>query len=190
MLSCEVVYRVILTRLTFKNSIYEWRKVFHWCEAYWAPQKLLPLRWHLFVGGGSRIVTGIFAHKGGLYVEYGCMSMHSPWILQVAWPKIIDAPLTHHWRTIDALLTHHWRAIDAALRLSFRTYLRCCCRDYWLEWRPVVWLWVNVAARSFDFPTCKATNRSHFVDAHFQDIVAVLPAAVLPRKAADNTITE
>jgi len=40
------------------------------------------------------MVTSIFAYKGGQYYDYGCMALHSPWILHDACPKIINALLT------------------------------------------------------------------------------------------------
>jgi len=57
-------------------------------------QKSLTLRWCLFLGGSSDVVTSIFAYKGGQYCDYGCMLLHSPWIIQDARWKIVDAPLT------------------------------------------------------------------------------------------------
>jgi len=99
---CELVYRVRLTRLTITNPISERCKAFRFCQPYCAPHNQLPLRWHLLSGGGSGMVTGISAHKCGLYIEFGCMSMHSAWILKVAWPKIIHSPLMLRWCSIVA----------------------------------------------------------------------------------------
>jgi len=65
-----------------------------------SPTKLLLLLWHLFLGGGSGNFTSILAHHGGKYFDYGLILMHSPWIMHVAWPKIIDAQLMYHWRSL------------------------------------------------------------------------------------------
>jgi len=62
-------------------------------------QKLLMLRWLTFLGGSSDIVTSIFADNGGQYYDYGSMPLHSAWIIQDTWPKIVDAPLTLRWRS-------------------------------------------------------------------------------------------
>jgi len=57
-------------------------------------QKLLRLRWRSFLGGGSDIVNGSFAHKAGQYCHYGSMLPRSPVVIQDAGPEIGDAPLT------------------------------------------------------------------------------------------------
>jgi len=53
-------------------------------------QKLLSLRWRSFLGGGNDIVNSIFAHKGGRYIDYGLMSMHSTLSVHDVGPKIVD----------------------------------------------------------------------------------------------------
>jgi len=92
--SCEVVYKDILKRLTVENSFWERCNAVGCCEAYRAPQKLLLHHQCLFLEGGSGIATSIFAHQGGQYFDYGLKSMHSPWIIQFARPKIIHTLLT------------------------------------------------------------------------------------------------
>jgi len=57
-------------------------------------EKSLTLCWRLFLGGGSNMVVGSFAHKGGQYYHYGFMLSRSPVIIQDARPEIGDAPLT------------------------------------------------------------------------------------------------
>jgi len=57
-------------------------------------QKSLTFRWRSFLGGSSDIVTSIFAYEGGQHYDHGGMPLHSSCIVQDAWPKIIDAPLT------------------------------------------------------------------------------------------------
>jgi len=57
-------------------------------------QKLLTLRWRSFLGGGKNIVPSIIAHKGGRYIDYGLMSMHSASSVHDARPEIVDALLT------------------------------------------------------------------------------------------------
>jgi hypothetical protein len=47
------------------------------------------------------IITCIFASNGSHYFEDGLILMHSPWIMQVAWREIVDAPFTHCWHSID-----------------------------------------------------------------------------------------
>jgi len=56
--------------------------------------KSLTLRWRLLLGGGSDMVSGLCAHKGGRYHYYSTMLSHSPVIIQDASPEISDAPLT------------------------------------------------------------------------------------------------
>jgi hypothetical protein len=57
-------------------------------------QKSLTLRWRSFLGGGSDMVVGIFAHKGGQYCHYGLMLSRSLVIIQDARPEMGDTPLT------------------------------------------------------------------------------------------------
>jgi len=57
-------------------------------------QKLLTVRWHWFLGGGSNMVVVPFAYKGGQYCRYGLMLLRSPVIIQDARPEICHATLT------------------------------------------------------------------------------------------------
>jgi len=52
------------------------------------------LHWCSFLGGGCDIVTSIFAHKGGQYIDYGLKPMHSGLSVHDVRPKIVDAVLT------------------------------------------------------------------------------------------------
>jgi len=56
-------------------------------------QKLLTLRWRSLLGGGSNMVMGICAHKGGQHCHYGLMLSRSLVSIQVARPDIGDALL-------------------------------------------------------------------------------------------------
>jgi len=56
--------------------------------------KSLTLGWHSFLGGGSDMVIGSFAYKGGKFCQYGLMLMRSLVIMQDARPEIGDTPLT------------------------------------------------------------------------------------------------
>jgi len=47
-------------------------------------QKWLTVGWRSLVGGGSDIVTTIFANTGGQCSDYGLILLHSPWIIQDA----------------------------------------------------------------------------------------------------------
>jgi len=60
-------------------------------------KKVKPVRHcheHLFLAGGSDIVTNIFASKGSQYNDYGEIQLHRPLIVEDARPNIVDAPLT------------------------------------------------------------------------------------------------
>jgi len=57
-------------------------------------QESLTLRWRSFLWGGSDIVAGLCAHKGGQYWDYGLILSHSPVIIEDARPEIGDAPFT------------------------------------------------------------------------------------------------
>jgi len=78
-------------------------------------QKLLTLRWRSFLGGGSDMVVGIFAHNAGQYCHYGLMLSRSLVIIQDARPEISDAPLT----------------------LISRTGQRACRLLFYIESRPI-----------------------------------------------------
>ena len=56
-------------------------------------KKLLMLHWRSFLGRGSNIVAGIYAHKCGRYCDYSLMLAHNPVIIEDARPEIGDAPL-------------------------------------------------------------------------------------------------
>jgi len=58
-------------------------------------QKSLMLHWRSFLGGGSDIVTSIFANKGSQCWDYGLTVLHSPSIIENAWQK----SLTLCWRS-------------------------------------------------------------------------------------------
>ena len=47
----------------------------------------------LFLGGGSDIVTNIFASKGSQNNDYGVIQLNRPLIVKDARPNIVDAPL-------------------------------------------------------------------------------------------------
>jgi len=75
--SCDIVYRKIWQGLITKHSIEEAGKDIRYCVAFGAPQKLSSLDWRLVLGGGSGIVTHIFAHNDSKYCDYELMMMHS-----------------------------------------------------------------------------------------------------------------
>lgn len=68
------------------------------CIAIWVTkmklQKLLMLLWRSFLGGGSDIITNIFAHTGGSFCHCGLMMLHSPLIIEDARQKVADPRLT------------------------------------------------------------------------------------------------
>jgi len=70
------------------------------CTALWVSmmqdQKLLTRCWRSFLGGGSDMVTSIFAHADSRWVHYGLTLFHSPQIVQNARPK----SLTLCWHSI------------------------------------------------------------------------------------------
>jgi len=90
--SDRMVYSFAKTGCPFVG--YGERRPCHHSITLLAKQKLLTLRWRSFLRGSSNFVPSIFACKGGHYCDYGSMPLHSPWIIQDAWPKIVDAPLT------------------------------------------------------------------------------------------------
>jgi len=104
MLSCEVVYKDRLQRLTGEKWINDWTKPVRFCEAYWAQKELLLLHWCVFWEGGSGILTSVFTDEGGQYFDYKLILMHSPWIKEVARKEIIDTPLTLRWHCVDTQL--------------------------------------------------------------------------------------
>jgi len=56
-------------------------------------QKSLTLRWGAILGDGRNVVIGIFGLRGRRYIKCGQISLNGPWIIQNAWPQIVDAPL-------------------------------------------------------------------------------------------------
>ena len=56
-------------------------------------QNELMLSWHSFLGGGSDIVTGLCAQKGGQYSHYDLMPLDIPVSILDSKPKISGNPL-------------------------------------------------------------------------------------------------
>ena len=77
-----------------------------------------------------------------------------------------------------------WPSVDAHFATTLRSYCKHCC----LEWRPIVRLCVNVAVQPLPFPKCKARSCYCSVDAHFQDILAMLSQPFSCRKVADSSM--
>jgi len=91
-------------------------------------QTLLMLRWRSFLRGGSHIITGLCAHKGGQYCDYGLTLSHSPVIIEHARPEIRDTPLT----------------------LIAKMGQRTCRLPLYIDSRPITPLFIDVTKQPFD----------------------------------------
>jgi len=90
------------------------------------------------------------------------MPYHSPWIIQDATPKIVDA-----------LLTLIFRLLMGPYRFLF------------CPWRqPICWLWLPVSKWHPNGLTYTIKNRWCSVDAHFQNVAVTVSISLLPIKAA------
>jgi len=58
------------------------------------------------------------------------------------------------------------------------------CLERWL----IVQLWTNLVAPPLHYPRCKAYNYWLYVDAHTQNVAAMLSQPFVPRKASDSKI--
>jgi len=127
-----------------------------WCRALWfyklQDQKSRTFHWHRLLGDSHNVVANIFALQGSQYFDCGLMLLHSPWIIQDAAPKIVDAPLT---------LTFRMR--QQACRIPF-------CQSGW----PLCSVWEDVTTQPFDSRLCKTTDHSRSIYAHIKHIVTVI----------------
>jgi len=88
----------------------------------------LMLRWRSFSVGGSDIIAGLCAHKGGQFCDYGSTLSHSRVIIQDARSDIGDTPLT----------------------LISRMGKRACRLAFYFSSRSITPLWIDVTMHSFD----------------------------------------
>jgi len=131
-------------------------------------QKTFRLRWRLFLWGSSDILTGIVAHNGGQYFNYGQLGVHSPLTIHNARQKIVDARLT--------LI---FMMGQGASRLHFNL-------SRWL----ILPFWMDVTIPFFDCWMGKTVNRSHSVDAnlrthlkaHLRDILTIIGCSTFVHK--------
>jgi hypothetical protein len=113
------------------------------------------------------------------------MPQHSPWIIQGATHKIVDALLT----------------------LIFRVGLWPCRDHFCSEQLPIRWLWSSAVAELLDYTRCNTQNHWHSVDTLLTQCwccidalltlrwrsfggVAVLTHTILPAKAAKTSIMD
>jgi len=67
--------------------------------------KSFTIRWRTFLKGSSDVITSIFANKGSRYCDYGCIPLQSPWIIQNAGLKIVDAQWGSFWEGGSNIVT-------------------------------------------------------------------------------------
>jgi len=87
---CDIITWILPIKAADSSIIGQCRSIAVWLSKMQA-QKPLPLCRRSFSEGSSDIVTSIFAYKGGQYYDYGCMPLHSLWIIQDARPTIVNA---------------------------------------------------------------------------------------------------
>jgi hypothetical protein len=96
------------------------------------------------------------------------MLYHSPWIIQDATPKIVDALLT----------------------LIFRLGMGPCHFLFCPSRLPVCWLWIPASKWHSNGLTYKIKNHWRSVDAHFQNVAVTVSIFLLPIKAAHTLIMD
>ena len=96
------------------------------------------------------------------------MPYHSPWIIQDATPKIVDALLT----------------------LIFRLGMGPCHFLFCPSRLPVCWLWIPASKWHSNGLTYKIKNRWRSVDAHFQNVAFAVSISLLPIKAAHTLVMD
>ena len=96
------------------------------------------------------------------------MPYHSPWIIQDATPKIVDALLTLIFR----------RGMGPS------RFLFCLSR------LPICWLWIPVSKWHHNGLTYKIKNRWHSIDAHFQNVAVTLSSSLVRIKAAHTLVMD
>jgi hypothetical protein len=118
------------------------------CIAIWVTkmqlQKLLMLLWRSFLGGGSDIITNIFAHTGGSFCHCGLMMLHSPLIIEDARQKVADPRLT--------LILQIGQWVCRILSYLYRRQILAIRKD--------------VSLQPFDCPTNRTKNYAYSNDIH------------------------
>jgi len=90
------------------------------------------------------------------------MLYHSPWIIQGATPKIVDALLT----------------------LIFRLGMGPCHFLFCPSRLPICWLWIPQSKWHPNGLTYKIKNRWRSIDAYFQNVAVTVSISLFPIKAA------
>jgi len=131
------------------------------CTTVWLSkmqdQTSLMLEWCSILGGGSDIISSIFAHKGGQYYDYGLKPLHSAVIIHDARQKIVQAPLT--------------------LNSSIVQWV-CRCPVY-LYRQPILPLAKDVTTQPFDCQEDKTHNHWRSVDTHLKDILQLIRCSTI-----------
>jgi len=96
------------------------------------------------------------------------MPYHSPWIIQDATPKIVDALLT----------------------LIFRPGMGPCRFLFCPSRLPICWLWIPASKWHPNGLTFKIKNCWRSIDAHFQNMAVTLLISLLPTKAAHTLVMD
>jgi len=165
----------------------------------------LTLHWPSYWGGSSDIITSNFAHKGGQYVDYELMLLHSPLTIQDARKK----SLTIHWRSflgsgshiVSSIFAHiggqyfHFglyllhspvmaqdarpEIVDAPFMLISRMGQCVCHFLFYLQRQWILPLWKDVTMQPFDCRKRKTKNRWRSVVAHLKDILKVIGCSTI-----------
>jgi hypothetical protein len=96
------------------------------------------------------------------------MPYHSPWMIQDATPKIVDALLT----LIFILGMGPCRVLFCPSRL------------------PICWLWIPASKWHPNVLTNKIKNRWRSVDTHFQNVAVTVSISLLPLKASHTLVMD
>jgi len=96
------------------------------------------------------------------------MLYQSPWIIQDATPKIVDALLT----------------------LIFRLVMGPCHFLFCPSRLPLCWLWIPASKWHSNGLTYKIKNRWRSIDAHFQNVALTLSISLLPIKAVHTLVMD
>jgi len=97
------------------------------------------------------------------------MLYHSPWIIQDATPKIVDA----------------------LLMLIFRLGMEPCRCLFCSSKLPICWLWIPVSKwHPNGLTTYQTKNRWRSIDAHFQNVAVTVSISLLPIKAANTLVMD
>jgi len=153
-------------------------------------QKSLTLHWHSLLGGGGNIVTSMFAHRGGQYIDYGLKPKRSTLSIHDARSGIIDTLLPAHYSEGVTILSVALLPMKAAyiMIIGWRSWIACwLCRmqhpqSLLLHWRSFFpsgsdifnTIFTHIGSQHFDYSLMSLHSSLNIQDARTEIVNTLL----------------